>query len=339
MRNGESEVQMVAHDPYGDSAITSFTVTVYNEPPLARDPPDTASILPDSTVGYLLTDFFHDPDDQTLSYEAHSNTPQVAESEIAGDTLVITGVYKGVASVTAVAMDSQDQTAELAFSVLVPNEGPTVINDPPLSRLLPDSVVEHRLMGYFHDPDDGLNIKFFAQSGDERVVKATTHDDVLSMVCIHKGRADVEVVAEDPEGAQAVLVFPAHVSNQPPARTDRSPSDVELLPNRSAAYYLPDYFTDPDDPQLSWSARSENPGVIKVRIKGDSLVVTGVRKGYSDISVTARDPEGEEVSLVFTGKVPNQPPRAKGTPPVTTIEVGETGWIDMNEPVLLRPRR
>lgn len=323
VRNGVSEVGVSARDPYGDSVTLSFTVTVHNEPPVGLDPPDEISLLPDSTFRYALANYFRDLDDATLVYAAHPNNAKVIDTEVLGDTLVVTGAYKGSTHAIVTATDPQDQSATLDFPVVVPNQGPRVIGDPPKTvALMPDSAVEIRLRGHFHDPDDGMDITFAAVPESDAVATARLARDVLVITGVRKGMTRINVTATDPEGESATLHFPVVIPNQPPVRRGPLPPRAVLMPHENAVYNLSDYFTDPDDATLRYVVEALNTGVVRTSVRGSGLTVSGVRKGLTTINVVARDAGNEEAALSFSASVPNQPPYIVSEPSATTLVVG-----------------
>lgn len=74
------------------------------------------------------------------------------------------------------------------------------------------------------------------------------------------------------------------------------------------------YFKDPDDDLLDYWARSRNPGVVGVRMKGGTLILSAVGQGVAEIEVSASDPEGLSVSRHMAVTVTEAPraPRAAG---------------------------
>ena len=92
--------------------------------------PVVASAIPGQTVhsgemvGVDVSSNFSDPDEDSLSYEAVSSDPATAGVAVYGDTVAITGVAGGEATITVTATDPGGLTAQSAFPVdVIGNDG------------------------------------------------------------------------------------------------------------------------------------------------------------------------------------------------------------------------
>ena len=102
------------------STVVRVRVVDENETPWATEIPDqTLELGATATLG--LSEYFGDPDGDTLSYEARAETAGIVEIEVADDAVALTSVGDGPdrVRVTVVATDPGGLTAEQSFAVEV----------------------------------------------------------------------------------------------------------------------------------------------------------------------------------------------------------------------------
>ncbi len=121
--DGDAIITVTATDPGGLSANQSFTVTVEDLPNRAPVVAYPIADLPNTTpaeryIGYLL-DVFTDPDNDDLAWTTSSANDAVAESEISGDSIVVTTISVGTTTVTVTATDPDGLFATDTFDVEV----------------------------------------------------------------------------------------------------------------------------------------------------------------------------------------------------------------------------
>ena len=120
---GEATITVTATDPGGLAATQTFDVEVEAPPNRAPYVAKEIDDLLDATSGEkyraLLTDVFVDPDGDPLDYTASSSDTGVAEAEVVGDTIFVTAVDVGTATVTVTATDPGGLSATDEFEVTV----------------------------------------------------------------------------------------------------------------------------------------------------------------------------------------------------------------------------
>ncbi|MDE2668205.1 MAG: cadherin domain-containing protein [Chloroflexota bacterium] len=82
---------------------------------------------------------------------------------------------------------------------------------------------------------------------------------------------------------------------------------------KTATVDVAGHFRDPDGDALSYEAESSDEGAATVKVSGSEVRVTGVFRGESRVTVTARDGRGGSVSQDFAVTVPNRAPKAVGS--------------------------
>lgn len=118
-------------------------------------------------------------------------------------------------------------------------------------------------------------------------------------------------VSDEPNGRPTASSIPAQNLT-----VDGSPGRVDLS----------QYFEDPDDDVLTYSATSNRTGVVTIGVSGSTLTLTPVAVGSATVSVTATDHGGlsasRSVSVTVGDGGTNQPPRASGSIPAQTLTAG-----------------
>ena len=179
------------------------------------------------------------------------------------------------------------------------------------------------LAGRFRDPEGGA-LTLTATSSDEAVATATLADSVVIIAPVTPGQVTVAVTARDEGGRAATLPVAVTVypSNRPPVA--RTLADRRIRIDRPARVDLTSAFTDPDETDvLTYTATSSNEAVATAAVEGTVMSITPKSLGQTTIAVTARDPEGLEVSLSFGVTVEPKPPpsRLPGPRPARVIMV------------------
>ena len=80
--------------------------------------------------------------------------------------------------------------------------------------------------------------------------------------------------------------------------------DQVLMLGKDGRVELPSYFTDPDGDPLSYEARaSDGSGTVEVNLSESTVVLTPVAVASTQVTVTARDPEGLSAEQTFGVRV------------------------------------
>lgn len=145
---------------------------------------------------------------------------------------------------------------------------------------------------------DGDELTVTVEVSDPEVVEAVVQGRTRAILLngIAVGEVIVTVVATDTGGQMAEVFFSVSVPNRAPeiraelpgiTLTDETPEiEVELL----------DYFEDPDEQELSFTADVDDPSVASASVAGSVLTLAKVGSGSTVIQVTAMDPHGGSVA-------------------------------------------
>ena len=287
--NGQATITVVADDGNDGQAEDVFLVTV-NSPVTLQNP--VGFQLQQVGFGTLIIDLnavFSDADMDVLSYNASIDDENVATVSISTNTLVITEVAAGSATI--------DISAEDAFSSA--NDQFTLqINTPPsgsINDLLYQegfTSVDITLTDFITDAD-GDGLQFTPSSGNTDVVMVSESNDILTITEVGFGTATITVGVNDDNGGLVDVVFDIRV-NRAPVVINPLPDLILQQDFESRQVDLSNVFTDDDGDDLTLDAQSSNNSEISEEIVGATLFLGQMAMplespGDLTITVTASD--------------------------------------------------
>ena len=178
--------------------------------------PVVASAIPGQTVhsgemvGVDVSSSFSDPDGDSLTFEAVSSDPATAGVAVYGDTVAISGVARGEATITVTASDPGGLTATQVFQVVVPNRAPVTASTIPGQTVDSGETVGVDISSYFSDPD-GDSLTYGAVSSDPATAGVAVFGTTVAISGVARGEATITVTATDPDGLTAQSAFPVDV--------------------------------------------------------------------------------------------------------------------------------
>ena len=294
---GVATVTVTASDPDGAGAEQRFEVTVPNREPEAVGtlPPRTLAV--GETEPVVVSPFFRDPDGDSLAYAAASSDTAVAAVSVSGDSVAVTALAKGLATITVTARDAQGLTAEQRFEVTVPNREPEAVGTLPPRTLAVGETEPVVVSSFFRDPD-GDSLVYAAASSDTAVAAVSVSGDSVAVTAVAKGVATITVTAHDGEGLAAEQRFEVTVPNREPEVVDAIPAQ-SLPVGEAATVDVSAHFRDPDGDPLTYAATSSSSDVVLVVVSEATLTIGGVAPGVATVTVTASDPEEAAVASSF----------------------------------------
>ena len=176
---------------------------------------------------------------------------------------------------------------------------------------------------FFGDPD-GDSLTYSARSGDPGIVRVSSSGSTITLTPVSPGNTTVTVTASDGH-AEAVQTFPVTVPepNRAPETMGTIPSQTLTEGGNTISLDVAPYFSDPDSDPLTWSARSGDPGIVRVSSSGSTITLTPVSPGNTTVTVTARDGHAEAVqTFPVTVPEPNRAPETMGTIPSGNTDGG-----------------
>ena len=302
---GAAVVTVGASDADGASTERVFHVTVPNRAPEPAGTIAALTLPAGATVAVDASSWFADPDGETLTYTASSSNAGVAGVSVSGDSVAVTAVARGLATVTVTARDPGGEAAQQRFRVTVPNRAPEPAGTIPPLTLPVGETGAVDVAAYFADAD-GDTLSYSAASSNAGVAGVSVSGDSVAVTAVARGLATVTVTARDPGGETAQQTFPVTVPNRAPEPAGTIPP-LALPAGETAAVDVSAYFADADDDTLSYSAASSNAGVAAVSASGGVVTVRAVAPGDATVTITASDPGGLSASSAFGVSVADVP--------------------------------
>lgn len=292
---------------------------------------DSATVGEDVRVDADL--LFGDDDGDSLTYTASSSDASVIRVSFPhADSLNIftmTAVAAGSVVITTTARDPGGKTASSADSVrayFVSNAAPDLtVQDASVDDATLETGASFTLSATVKNsgtaPAAATTLRYYrstnatisatdTQVGTDAVAAlgaTVTSDESISLTAPSTARtyyygACVAAVASESDtnnncsSAVEVTVRAASTPNQAPTAVGTVP-DQTVDVGEYTEIDAPDYFDDPDDDDLTYSAASSADGTATVRVRSNRYVrITGVAAGSATVTITARDPGGETAS-------------------------------------------
>ena len=237
---GTATVTVTASDAAGLTADQRVAVTVRtpNRAPETVGSIPAQSIARGQTATLDVASYFRDPDGDALTYTAATSNAAVVSAGISGNSLTLTGVAPGTATVTVTARDPSGLTAaqSVAVTVRTPNRAPEAVGSMPAQSLAPGRTATLDVAPYFRDPD-GDALAYRAASSDTAVVSVSMSGSSLTLTGVAVGTATVTVLVVDPGDLAAVQQAAVTVSRATAPDLEFSrvdPQDITVAPGDTA---------------------------------------------------------------------------------------------------------
>lgn len=297
-------------------ATFSISVDSNNNPrvnPARTLPPVRIQEGGNSEVSLVNSFLEDDPGDSISAYQAASSNQGVVLARVLDDgvTLYLIARASGDAVITITAVDTRGGSATTTFPVTVfRNESPTRVTGKTLgsvqiTRIEPKTF---NLDEYFTDPENDP-LRYTVSSSNPTVVSVsiTDNDNVMTLRGLRVGAGQVSVLVDDGHN-QAIRDFLlVTVINIEP--TAVGAIDTQSLARRETyTVDLAEFFDDPDEDDLTYSATARKNNVVRIRVTGSTLNVTAQSVDSTVVDVVARDAHGGEATQSFSVIVENQEP-------------------------------
>lgn len=185
------------------------------------------------------------------------------------------------------------------------------------------------LSTYFTDPN-GDALQYGARATDQGIARTSVSDSLATIIGVTHGTTDVVVTARDPGGLEARQTLTVTVRNRPPEAVGSIPEQTVDVGDTVRVDVSP-YFSDADGDALAYEAEVFFADRASASMSGSLLSIAGLSEGGTSITVTARDPSGDEARQRTRVTViqPNRPPEVTDEIPNQTVDVGDTVWFNV----------
>ncbi len=327
---GNTTVTVTATDPGGLQGQQSFPVMVPNRAPVPRGTMANVTRPVGETTTIDASQYFAEPDGETLTYTASASAPAVAGVSIAGSTVTVAALAKGTATVTVTASDPGGLSANQSFLFMVPNRDPVPVGTIEARTIEVGQSATIDVAPSFDDPDDDP-LTYTAASSIPTVARTSVSGSVLTITAAGPGTATVTITATDDDRATATQTVTVTVPqpNRPPQRVGSIPTQsIDVAESKTVV--ASQYFSDPDGDALTYTATSSAPAVVRVSVSGAIVTITGLTAGSATVTVTARDPEGLTATQTarVTVQQPNRAPTPVGTIPAQSVNPGRNVTVN-----------
>ncbi len=341
-------------DDSTSSYTMTIDVTAVNDAPTVANAIGARSVAAGSNLTVALetdgSEVFNDVDGDTLTYSATSATETAATVTVANDadTITLNGVAVGTSEITVTAADGNGGTVNDTFTLTVTAAPAT--NKPPTAA--DNSVTTDEDTAYtfdaadfnFSDTDTGATLASVKITGletagalqlsgadvtqDQVVTAADIDADNLTFTPAANANGDpyasfrfsVNDGDSDSTASYTMTIDVTAVNDAPTvanaigARTVAAGSNLAVALETDGS----EVFSDVDGDTLTYSAASatETAATVTVDNVANTLTLSGVAAGTSEITVTAADGNGGTVNDTFTLTVTAAPPT--NTPPTAS---------------------
>ena len=214
---GTATVNVTATDPGGLSASQGLGVTVTrpNRAPTASAAIPAQSIETGQAERIDVSPYFSDPDGDPLEYATTSRNTVIVTAAVAGDTLTLTGVAQGAATVTVTATDpgGLSVTQSVRVTVRRANRAPTPVGSIPAQHIDAGRTARVDVAQYFSDPE-GDALTYAAEASNGGVVSTSMFHSTLTMIGVAGGTTTVTVTATDPRGLTGTQAIEVSVTGR-----------------------------------------------------------------------------------------------------------------------------
>ena len=322
--HGTTTVTVTGTDGGGSPTTQTFTVTVANRSPQAAGTLPALSLRAEDGAGTVdVSGAFTDPDNDALTFTAASSDATVARAAAAGSVVTVTPLAGGTTTVTVTATDGSGSSATQEFDATVANRSPAAAGTlAALSLRAEDGDRTVDVSGAFTDPDND-DLTYVATSSDETVATVAVADSVVTVTPLSRGTTTVTVTATDVENGSATQTFEVTVANRPPELVGRLAALSLRVEDGDETVDVSGAFTDPDNDDLTFAARSSNETAATVAVSDSVVTVTPLSGGTTRVTVTATDEENRSATQEFEVTVVNRPPLPADPLADAALQVGE----------------
>ena len=208
------------------------------------------------------------------------------------------------------------------------NRAPQPQGSIPAQTVVDGRTVEVDMAPYFSDENND-SLTYTAESNDDTKVAAEvrTGSSLLMLTGVDTGATTVTVTATDPDGETATQDITVTVeANAAPVGQAIPMQDLKQPGLDTVLVDLTRYFSDANGDALTYTATSDDTGVVTTMVRQESgvLTLTAVNAGDTTVEVTATDPDGAEGMVTIDVRVTANAAPTVGSLPAQTLVAGRS---------------
>ncbi|MDF2379808.1 MAG: hypothetical protein P1V18_06365 [Candidatus Gracilibacteria bacterium] len=314
---------------------------IVNHNPVLLASPQNQTIKKDETlILNTLSQFFSDADGDNLSYIATSNPSGIVSHQISTNDLILTSVTEGSTTVTITAIDPGNLSISSSFTV---NVTPPIDTTPPeiINFSLEKAEIDVRndpqgLVNFSitlrdpSGPNSGIVILNSPSGLQSRIggIVPQFSSILLNGDVLFQGTIAINQTPEagewtittirilDNESNELNLTTPEEIRDQigsvPSINViaNLSPEIISSPNNQTIGLGsdfeindLSQFFSDPNNDTLTFTATAENQAIVSTSIENNTLTISGLLEGSTNVNITATDPAGETATVSFSTTV------------------------------------
>ncbi|MBQ9185805.1 MAG: S8 family serine peptidase [Bacteroidales bacterium] len=152
------------------------------------------------------------------------------------------------------------------------------------------------------DPDgDALNVTVKGSGAEQIIINNKTYFLRIVGTAAAAGKYTATITVTDVKGESAEATCSYEIlENHPPVVNKNFSNIISGSIGQIFSFNIEDYFTDPDEEPLSFKFNLSENRVAHLNVNDNTLYVTSLDYGLSDITVTATDALGKSVSSSFS---------------------------------------
>ena len=183
-------------------------------------------------------------------------------------------------------------TVSVAVGLDSSNTPPSAVGSVPAQTLTANGTARRVDVSIYFRDTDGDRLTYTVRSDNTNVATVSASGNEVTITPKVAGSATVTVTASDgiftATQRFSVTVRTAPVQNQAPVSVAVIPAQ-SMTVGAAGAIQVSGYFRDSDSDSLTYTARSDNTNVARVRVSGAEVTITPQRAGSTMVHVTASD--------------------------------------------------
>lgn len=208
-------------------------------------------------------------------------------------------------------------------SSAAPGTGKTLLNNLPVITCRESGEIilsRYGTHAVIYDVEDAENSQCSVTLDDpNRAAQALIEGKVITVTIKaaegKTGRHEARLVVTDEDGGNVSQTLIYTIQDNQAPEVIQTPGPIQFAKaGETQNLNLTEYFNDPDQDELIYTTVFGTSGIASALMKGNTLQLTALKSGRTDVVVTARDPYGKTAMITFTVAVGNNSSGSSDSP-------------------------